>query len=580
MRSPLSSDRATDANSVIEPVKTQGVTGALAAAARQIRAHRRLDLSTLLWLILLTIAFVYVVMFVVQLRHNLTELEWDSDYSIGFTIPETVAHTGTGGDTVISSGGQWLPLLFGLLTAKLPLHRDLWEIAPTVLFIATALIVGWCVAQVADRRAAALAVLLGVIASPLALSFFIAAGGHNTVFPCTALVGAYLIWLGRGDGRRVLSALSVPLLAGVALGACIASDLLVISSAAAPLVVVALLAGARRDRRSRVLAISALTTAVVAIPIAILTTSIMNSAGFMKIETPARVVPLSALPERAELLFNGLQGLFNGYLAGVKGVGPLHVELGIASTVVMSAALLTLIVIGSRCAVRFLASGLRKDVEQNPTRLARSLHTVYWVTSAASACGAFWLAAETTGGALHESYYATTIFSVAAVVPLTLSACVRVRHLVLVAASIFCAASVVGMTGNYLNISPWVAEKAPIVTRLAEANHVSYGYGGYFLGSSLTWNTHGRVTVRPLIECESPTGVDICPFYEARVPSWYVPKHRHTFLLIDQKESFLRALPQGLGRPLKAYAFGSMSMYIYPYDIASRLGPPLNFLNF
>jgi hypothetical protein len=572
MRSP----RLSDANLAIEPTDSHGVEGgSLAAVVRRASALRTVSPSTLLWLIPLTIASVYVIVFMAQLSRNITELAWSSDYSTGFTIPETVVHTGTGGDTVITSGAQWIPLWFGLLTATLPLHRELWGIAPTVLIVATALIVGWSVAQVADRRAATLAVLLAVIASPIALTFFMAAGGHNTVFPCTALVGAYLIWLARGEGRHAFVALSVPVLAGIALGTCVASDLLVIPAALVPLALTALLAGVRRDRRSRLVALSALTTAVVAVPIASLTTAIMHSVGFRSIETPAKLVPLSALPERAELTFNGLKTLFNGYLAGPKGVGPLHVELGYASDVVMSAALLTLIVVGVRCAARLLASGLRKDAALNPLQLARSLHIVYWLASAAGVCGAFWIAAETGGGTnLHESYYATTIFSVAAVVPLTLSTGVLARRLILVGATIFFAGSLVGLVaGNDLNTAQWIAEKAPTVTKLAEANHVSYGYGGYGTAASLTWNTHGRVIVRPVMECENPEGANICPFYEARVPSWYVPERRHTFLLLDREEAFLSSLPSGLGRPLKEYTFGTMSMYIYPYDIASRLGP-------
>jgi hypothetical protein len=128
------------------------------------------------------------------------------------------------------------------------------------------------------------------------------------------------------------------------------------------------------------------------------------------------------------------------------------------------------------------------------------------------------------------------------------------------------------LTGNYMNVSQWISETAPAVTKLAAANHVSYGYGGYWTASSLTWNTHGRVTVRPLLECENPAGTNLCPFYEARVPSWYQPKQRDTFLLVDREEAFVSAPPRGLGPPLKSYSFGAMRMYIYPYDIASRLG--------
>jgi hypothetical protein len=529
--------------------------------------------ESMLWLIPLAIAAAYLVVFVVQLPRDITELAWDSDYATGFTIPETVVHTGTGGDTVLASAGQWVPLWFGLLTATLPFHRELWGIAPTILFIATAFTVGWSVAQVADRRAASFAVLIGLVASPLALVFFMAPEAHNTVYPCTALVGAYLIWLTRGARRRRLTALAVPPALGVVVGACLASDVLLAATAVIPLAFTAILAAVRRERRSRLISLSALTTVAVAVPIAKLTSAAMHSLGFVTIETPVKLAPLSELPERALLLFDGLKTLFNGYLGPAK-PGALHTPLGLASDVVMSAALLAVIAIGAYTTVGFVASGLRRNAVHNPNQLARSLHIIYWVASAVSACGAFWIAAETGSGTnLHESYYGTVIFSVAAVVPLSLSTASPARWLIPAGASVFFAASLVGLTSNYMNVSAWIGKETPSIARVARADDVTFGYGGYGDASSVTWNTDGHVTVRPLMECSNPAGANICPFYEARVPSWYVPQQRRTFLLVDSEEPWVSSLPGGLGRPLAAYAFGAMRMYVYPYDIASRLGP-------
>jgi hypothetical protein len=529
-------------------------------------------LSALLWLIPLAVAAVYVVVFVTQLPHNITALSWDSDYASEFTIPETLARAGTTGNIVMASAGQWVPLWFGLLTARLPLHRELWGIAPTLLFVTTALTVGWSVSQLAGRRAAILAVLMILIASPFALAFFMAPA-HTTVYPCTALLGAYLIWLAQGRRRRRLPAVTVPPVVGVLVGTCVASDLLLAASALVPLTVTALLAGARRDRRSRLVALSALVTVAVAIPIAKVTSAIMHGLGFLTLATPAKMASLSELPQRALLLFKGLKGLFNGYL-GPAWPGTLHSELGIASAIVMSAALLALLLIGTRTAATFVRSGLREHSAQTAAQLARSLHITYWVSSAVIVCGAFWLAAETGGGTnLHESYYGTVIFSVAAVVPLLLSANTLARRLIVAGVSVFFAASLVGLTSNYIPGSDWIARVAPTVTRIARANQVTAGYGGYGAASSLTWNTHGRLTVRPLMECSNPAGANVCPFYMAQVPSWYVPRQRHTFLLVDREEPWVSELPAGLGTPLASYAFGAMRMYIYPYDIASRLGP-------
>ncbi len=532
------------------------------------------ELARLAWLIPLLIAATYLVVFVLRIPHNIAAIGWNSDYASGFTIPETLVRTGPGGNMVMGSAAEWVPLWFGLLTARLPLHRELWQIMPTLLFFAAALTVGWSVWQLADRRAGVLAVLLCVIASPLALEFFMAPVAHNTVYLCTAVLGAYLIWLARGEGRSRVAAFAVPPALGVVVGVCLASDELLAATAVIPLGVTALLAVVRRERRSRIVALSALSTIAVAIPIAKLTSSIMHSLGYLKVPTPAKAVPLSQLPERARLLFKGLKVLFNGYLGGPLGPGTLHAELGVASDIVMCAALLALLVLAVVTIVKLISTGLRKRAAQPPTELGRSLHIVYWVGSAVCACGVFWVAAETGGGTnLHESYYANVIFSVAAVIGLLASGASRARWLIPAGASIFFAASLVGLTSNPFQISEWIARYTPSITRVAQANHVSYGYGGYGEGSSVTWSTHGRVTVRPLMACPNPSGADICPFYLVAVPSWYVPRRRRTFLLVDSEEPWVSSLPAGLGKPQASYAFGAMRMYIYPYDIASRLGP-------
>lgn len=533
------------------------------------------DRQALLWLIPLTIAAAYLVVFIAQFPRNVTELAWDSDYSSGFTLPETLVRTGPGPHLLMGSAAAWVPLWFGLLTARLPLHRQLWEVMPTVLFAVTALTVGWSVSRVASRRAALLAVLIGFVASPLALAFFMAPVAHNTLYPCTALLGAYLVWLASGSARRRSTAIGAPVLMGLILGPCVASDTLLVATGVVPLALVAVLAGALSERRSRIVSVSALATIALAVPVAELTSSIMSSLGYLKDNTPAKIAPLSELPERGRLLLKGLKALFNGYL-GPEKPGTLHAPLGIASDIVMLAALLALLVLGVSSVARLISTGLRKDKPQEPAQLARLLHTSYWTISAACACGAFWLAAETGDGTnLHESYYGTVIFSVAAVIPLLLSARRPARWLLPAGASIFFAASLAGLTSNYLNVSAWIARAAPGITKIAEQYHVSAGYGGYGEGSSLTWNTHGRLTVRPLMECQGPEGMTICPFYLVAPASWYVPRRRDTFLLVDSEEPWLKSLPPGLGEPLASYALGAMQMYIYSYDIASKLGPAL-----
>lgn len=536
-----------------------------------------------MFLIPFALAAAYCVVFAVQLPHNLWVIGWNADYASGFTMPATLVATGTGGHTILGTTGDYLSLWFGLLTARLPLHRQLWEIAPTGLFVLAAAAVGWSAAQVAGRLAGALAALLILVASPRALYVFMAPFAHNTVYLGTALLGAYLVWMARSQARRAAVAWAVPALAGVALGACIASDALVIVTGVAPFVLTALLAGVRRDRRSRLMAVSALATVAIAVPVAKLTSTLMGSLGYVTLPPSSAIASISTLPRHAELMWEGVNGLFNGYLAQA-GSGP-HTDLGVACEVVMAAALLALLVLGVLTTVRFVSTGVRRGGHASEGR-PRAVHIIYWAGSAAATSVGFALSTRTEY--VHESYYATLIFSAAAVVAVLARARPAARWAVSVGASLFFAASLVGLKDHYMEsyvlpiarsymttaYVPPIARYQPQITAFAEANHAALGFAGYRDASSLTWSSAERIRVRPVQTCGTAQGVGACPFFLARVPSWYSPSQRPTFLLLDSGELFLSSLPQGLGTPVAIAAFGPVQMYVYSYDIASRLGAP------
>jgi hypothetical protein len=524
-------------------------------------------LRALVWLIPCGIATAYLSVFAARFSHNLWALGWNSDFASGFTVPTTVVKTGTGGHTVLGTYSLYVALWFGLLTARLPLHRELWEVAPTVLFIVTALTIGWAVAQIATRRAAVLAVLTVFVASPVALEVFMAPVAHNTVYPCTALLGAYLVWLAHGEGRQRATALAVPLLAAAALGVCLASDDLLFATGVLPLSLTAVLACLGRDRRSKLVTLSALTTVVVALPIAMLTSTIMSSLGYEVHPPPLKFSPLSLLPERGELLFHGLKQIFNVYLDRPGSAAALHTGLGAACEIVMVVALLTLLGAGARSASSLLAARWRVDSSVAPTPLATTLHITYWVSSAITACAGF---VFSTFGPAHEAFYMTVPFSAAAVIPLFLHLGAFVRWLISVGVSIFFVGGLVGLESLHTGSPAPLAPYEGMIVKLARANHATTGYAGYWDASGLTWSSHERVMVRPVFSCANRVGANLCIFSQETVPSWYVAKRQYTFLLVQPKEL---SLPEGLGRPLATYAFGPAVMYFYPYDIASRLGP-------
>lgn len=528
----------------------------------------------LAWLLPFALTAVYLVLFVLRLPQNIVDILWDSDYASGFTLTQAVAQAGDGGHTVISTTGAYLPLWFGLLTAHLPLHRQLWEISPTLLSAATALTIGWSVARVASRRAGVLAVAIVLVASPWTLAILMAPVAHNTVYPTTALLGAYLVWLARDGVRRRRTTIAMAFAGALVLGVAIASDALLIATGVLPFALASLLAARQSSRRARAVALPALASVIGAVPVALATQAIMSGQGYATVasQPPLELAALSSVPRHARILAEGLRELSNGYL-GTKWPGRLHTEVGFACDVVLVAALLALLYVGTRGGVRFI----RRRCDD--AELGRLLHVVYWSSSALVVFAAFLLTtAPGTDTQKHEAYYLTLIFSVAAVVPLLLvRARSPARWLLPAGFTIFALGSIIGLERDYLKtMRPPIARYASTIAHLAEVDHATVGYAGYWDASSLTWNSQERIRVRPLEACANPAGAQICPFFLMRTPSWYVSQPRRSFLLVDPGETFVVSLPAGLGNPIASYTLGAITMYVYPYDIASRLGPPPN----
>jgi hypothetical protein len=469
-----------------------------------------------------------------------------------------------------STTGQYISLWFGLLTASLPLHRALWEIAPFALSLVATSALGWSVLKLARWRAALLAVVLTIVVSPQATLIFTNAFSHNIAYLDTCLLGAYVVWLARTRPRGRVATLAAPLLAGVLLGVGLASDLLLLVCGIVPFVFTAVVGGIQRGRRAKSFAVSALVTVAVAIAVALITSHAMRSLGYVVPGALTSTSPLSALAQHSRYLFQGLKLLFGGYLASQPAPGPARAALGVACDVTMAVALIALLVAGAYTVARLIGSVGRR-FEASDVELARRLHIVYWAGSAASTVVAFEFSVMAFEA--HPEYYATLIFSVAAVLPLLMRRSAVGRWLVPLGAAVFFAASLVGLTSADLDPAP-IAREEPAIAALADANGATIGYAGYWYASSLTWNSDERVRVRPVLLCTTLTGVGFCPFPLGRVPSWYVPSKRRSFLLVNPGEKFVPWIPVGLGKPLASYRVGDEThMLIYPYDIASRLAP-------
>jgi hypothetical protein len=110
--------------------------------------------------------------------------------------------------------------------------------------------------------------------------------------------------------------------------------------------------------------------------------------------------------------------------------------------------------------------------------------------------------------------------------------------------------------------------------RFVVAHGASVGYGGYWDSAPVMWETHLRVRLYPIDQCDTP--VRWCPFGGRRINTWYVPRpHTRTFLLTDTRPGTpleVSSPPASFGHPIAEEALeGGLTLYIYDHDIAANL---------
>ena len=67
-----------------------------------------------------------------------------------------------------------------------------------------------------------------------------------------------------------------------------------------------------------------------------------------------------------------------------------------------------------------------------------------------------------------------------------------------------------------------------------------------------------------------------CPFYLMRAKGWYEPAQQSTFLLVSPSMAYVASVPRRSASPPATLRSGPITVYVYPYDLASRLAPPPN----
>lgn len=569
--------------------------------AHTVRAAFRRGADVADWRILCPLAFgvAYLAAVFAQFTQLVAVTYLNGDAASAPVIGELFGGSPAHREVVLGKMAWFSTLLFELATRWLPAHRQIWETTPYALALLSAGLLAWGAWQVAGRWAATITGVIALCASPATLSWLFSLNDHSPDWFCNALLASLLILLGRSEtrwGGRPLIAAGVGV--GIIVGVNLASDPLVAVGGVLPFLLAALVTWGRRSPRwrTRPLLLAGGSLAVMAIVYA-LTKLLMHHENVVSSTAQNNTTFAGAeqITSNFKFWWQSIVALGGGSFFGQA--------VGLTSVLELACAVLALgavILIAPRVAWREasrafapivsgdsageapdsrirltggpIAAGRETDSPDSPIGGDRRVAwCVFWGSSLIFLSLAF-VVSSVPVEIYDDRYLVGLIYAAAALLPLAATHSYRRQAAVVAGTSVFAFTGLLGLLEGRAteNTAHWPAGHLDgQVMAIARREHLSIGYAGYWDAATITWGTHLAVKVFPLATC----GNQYCLFYEHYISSWYTPRPGiRTFLLADSAVALSTPYLPQLGKPSAVYSIGQLTMYVFPYDIASRIG--------
>jgi hypothetical protein len=510
----------------------------------------------------------YLIFLAIQFGDVISATNLDADAVSAPVIGQLLGAAGPHANVVLGEFGWYATLLFELATKWLPAHIQVWEAMPYAMALAGVALAAWSVWQVAGAWAAGLTAVLLVCAAPDTLHLLLSMTQHAPDWFCLGLLAAFVVLVQRRAlALRPVVLIPLSLVVGLIVGMNAASDPLLVLAGLVPFVLAVLAAAvlARGPGSARALRI-ALATLVVAGVSWVLTLVVMSALNV----APEAGVHTTTLATAAKigtnfrLWWQSIAVLGNGDFFGL--------DVSFVSALAVACAALSIGAVAVLPRVGWRALRLRADDAASPEASARLAFMVFWCSSAIVLSAAFVLSATPVD--IHGNRYLIgLIYAAAAVIPVIAAGRVRTEAAAVIGTCVFALSGVIAMAKgtvtNDTNRFP-TAAVANQVWRLAVANHLQFGYSGYWDAAPITWASHFRVRVYPVSVCVRNT--HLCPFDLHTISSWYTPHPgARSFLLTDSAIPLVPSPTPDLGGPSAVYHVGNLTMYVYPYDLATRI---------
>lgn len=521
----------------------------------------------LAWGLPAVLAVVYLIVLLVDFRDVITSINMYGDAVIAPVLAKLSGQAPAGSQVVLGHHPYYEEFLFLRATAGLPFYRGLWEVAPLLWTLGGVAVLAWSARQALGAFAAMLTVSALVCLGTLGRFSFFIFDWHGLTVTHTILIGSALVWL----APRASRISSVRLVgAAVALGLIsalpTASDLLFLFWALIPMGIAAVLMSSRSAGRARWTPIVfTLITVAVALVAGAEVAHLMRSGGVTSSQfanTFAGSVDVAF--HNLEMLFAGLMSLGGGYFFGMN-LNLLGVIVFVSGTLIVAA-----IVLGLREVRLWAAEGFAGPANQRAATSTLA-YVGFWASSLVVQAAVFILTGVPKVTAGSSRYVLAGYVAIMALVPLLARRGPRRRIAVTAAVCLFALSAIIQLArqpfapfGSYPTAS--VADR---VLQFADAHHVAYGYSGYWDAPDLTWLTRFKLHIYPIQRCG---GEGFCGTPPARITTWYRPRPGEPSILIaDSALTGVTWLEPRLGRPLAVTHIGTLTVAVYPFDIASRL---------
>jgi hypothetical protein len=527
------------------------------------------DRRTLLWAIPGLIALVYGVVVLVDFGSIITWIYYNSDSAAAPVLAHLAGEAPSAAQVVLGNHPYYEEYLFLRWTSGLSFYRQLWEVTPLLWSLLGLGLLGWSTWRALGRFAALLATSALVCVGAFGRIAFLTFDWHGLSAVHTIATGAALVWVtplaaGYAWWRVVVLAAALGAL-GMAPSA---SDQLFPFWALTPMLITCLAIAWRGAGpvRARMIVFGVVAT-LVSLGGGALIAHVMRSGGVTSFPFAFTLVPAGDIVSNVLLTFESYMYVGGGYFFGSS---TTFGAWTVFASGILVAAALVLIPFELR---RRAAAAPARTPAGDPRVGPGFTYIVFW-GSCLAATTAVYLATSAPVDVNGARYILAGYVAIAALLPLLAARGLGWRLAITAGVSVFALSAIYGLLNqSFAPGAPTPGDRqAAELAAYARAEHVRYGYGGYWDAIELSWGTQFQLPVFPVVECNG-TGPSLCSFATVRISSWYkTPASVRTMLIVNagQNAPAVTGVDPGLGAPVATTTIGNLGVYVFPYNIATK----------